>query len=159
MHHRGGFAILFACLAGGLSSGCASFVNQATHPMRIETALPDGSLRDGAECSLDDGTGSSKAYSGETTQVTRSRLDLDIVCRLPGQPDARGRLISRANVGLAGNFFFGGAVGAAIDLGNASAYTYPTWVRLVFGQSLVFDRRLEEDGKPLMGLPPADRPS
>jgi hypothetical protein len=34
------------------TTGCASIVNETTHPMRIETTKVDGSAVDGAECKL-----------------------------------------------------------------------------------------------------------
>ena len=63
--------------------------------------------------------------------------------------------ISRANAGLAGNIIFGGGIGAIIDHNKGTAYTYPTWVQLVFGQTLVFDRSTEKEGTPVTGtIPP-----
>ena len=72
----------------------------------------------------------------------------------PKNPDAVGRAISRANAGLAGNIIFGGGIGAIIDHNKGTAYTYPTWVQLVFGQTLVFDRSTEKDGQPVTGTQP-----
>lgn len=37
---------------------------------------------------------------------------------------------------------------------KGTAYTYPTWVQLVFGQSLVFDRSDEKEGQPVLGKQP-----
>ncbi len=79
---------------------------------------------------------------------------MDITCVQQGQPDANGRAISRANAGMAGNIIFGGGIGAIIDHNKGTAYTYPTWVQLVFGQTLIFDRRDEKDGAPLAGKTP-----
>ncbi len=143
-----------AALVAAACSGCASFVNQPNHPLRVETATEQGERVDGAECTLFNDRGTQTMQSGETTMVLRSRGDLQIECRRPGLPPAVGQLISRANVGMAGNIFFGGAIGATIDHANASAYTYPTWIRLVFGRTLVMDRREEVDGKPLLGRDP-----
>ncbi len=144
-----------AVVVAAVCSGCASFVNQPHHPLRVETATQQGELVEGAACTLTNERGSQTMQSGETTMVMRSRGDLQIECRQPGLPPALGQLISRANVGMAGNIFFGGAIGATIDHANASAYTYPTWIRLVFGRTLVMDRREEVDGKPLLGRDPA----
>lgn len=38
--------------AGVLMTGCASIVNEATHPMKVETAKADGTMVSGAECRL-----------------------------------------------------------------------------------------------------------
>ena len=132
-------------------TGCASFVNEPTHPMRLDTLTPQGQAVSGADCRLTNEHGTQQARSGETSQVRRSNRDMDIVCRHPDQPDARARAVSRANAGLAGNIILGGAIGAVIDHSKGTAYTYPTWVQLVFGKSLVFDRRNEQDGQPLRG--------
>lgn len=73
--------------------------------------------------------------------MRRSAGDLNIDCVLTGQLPAKARVVSRANAGLAGNILFGGAIGAVVDAGNGSAFTYPTWLQLVFGEERFFDRR------------------
>lgn len=135
-------------------TGCASIVNETTHPMKIETTTADGTNVDGAECKLVNDYGTTMAKSGETSQVRRSSKDLDITCRHPSNPDAVARAISRANAGLAGNIIFGGGIGAIIDHNKGTAYTYPTWVRMVFGKTLVFDRSAEKEGQPVQGTEP-----
>jgi uncharacterized protein YceK len=134
--------------------GCASIVNETTQPMKIETKRADGTMVAGAECKISNDYGSTTAKSGETTQVRRSGKDMDIVCKDPANPDAVGRAISRANAGLAGNIIFGGGIGAIIDHNKGTAYTYPTWVQLIFGKTLVFDRSTEKDGQPVTGAEP-----
>lgn len=143
--------MILALAAVALLGGCASIVNETTHPMKVETARPDGALVTGADCRLTNDYGPFNVRSGETLQIRRSNHDLDIVCRLAEQPDAVARAISRANAGLAGNIIFGGGIGAIIDHSKGTAYTYPTWVRLVFGKAMVFDRSEEKDGQVLLG--------
>ena len=65
----------------------------------------------------------------------------------------RSRAISRANAGLAANFFNAG-VGIIVDHKKGTAYTYPTWIRLTFGKTLVFDRAQEKEGRPVEGTEP-----
>ncbi|WP_349742284.1 hypothetical protein [Roseateles cavernae] len=143
-------------LAGTLAlTGCASIVNDSTQPMRIETKSSSGQAVAGAECKISNDYGSITAKSGDTAQVRRSSKDLDITCKHPDNPEAVARAISRANAGLAGNILFGGGIGAIIDHNKGTAYTYPTWVQLVFGKSLVFDRSVEKDGQPVLGTEPA----
>ena len=89
--------------------------------------------------------------SGDTTQIRRSSKDMDITCKHATNPDATARAISRANAGLAGNIIFGGVIGAVIDHNKGTAYTYPTWIRMVFGKTLVFDRSAEKEGQPVLG--------
>jgi hypothetical protein len=145
---------LSATAAAVLCAGCASIVNDTTQPMKLDTRRDDGRQVAGAECQLSNDYGSIVAKSGSTVQVRRSSKDLDIVCKDPANPDATGRAISRANAGLAGNILFGGGIGAIIDHNKGTAYTYPTWVQLTFGKTLVFDRSAEKDGQPVTGAEP-----
>lgn len=140
-------------------TGCATVVNETTHPMKIETLTPQGTAVAGADCRLTNDYGSTQARSGETSQVRRSGKDLDITCKHPDNPDAVARAISRANAGMAGNILIGGGIGAIIDHNKGTAYTYPTWVQLVFGKTLVFDRSAEQDGRPVTGAEPAAAPA
>jgi uncharacterized protein YceK len=135
-------------------SGCASIVNDSTHPMKVETKTPAGELVAGAECKLSNDYGTVTVRSGETSQVRRSSKDLDIVCKDPKNPDATARAISRANGGMWGNIILGGGIGAIIDHNKGTAYTYPTWVQLVYGKSLVFDRAAEKEGQPTLATEP-----
>ena len=136
-------------------AGCASITNDTTHPMKVETKEPTGQFITGADCKLTNDYGSVSVKSGDTVQVRRSNKDLDIVCKLSSNPDATARAISRANAGMFGNIIFGGGIGAIIDHTKGTAYTYPTWVQLVFGQTLVFDRMSENGGQPTPASAPA----
>ena len=138
-------------MAALLLGGCASVVNDTTHPIKVETKTQAGSLVPGAECRMTNDHGTFTVKSGDTAQVRRSGKDLDIVCKDPANPEATARAVSRANGGMWGNIILGGGVGAIIDHNKGTAYTYPTWVQLVFGQSLVFDRSNEKEGQPVMG--------
>ena len=141
-------SIVMSVLALG---GCASVVNDTTHPIKVETKTQAGALVPGADCRLTNDYGTFTVKSGDTTQVRRSSKDLDIVCKDPANPEATARAVSRANGGMWGNIILGGGVGAIIDHNKGTAYTYPTWVQLVFGQSLVFDRSSEKEGQPVLG--------
>lgn len=136
-------------------SGCASIVNDTTHPMKLETRTKDNQFVQGAECTITNDYGSIAVKSGATALVRRSSKDLDISCKHPQNPDAVARAISRANAGLAGNILFGGGIGAIIDHNKGTAYTYPTWIQLTFGETLVFDRSDEQEGAPVPGKPPS----
>lgn len=143
---------LAAAVAALTLGGCASVVNDATQSLRIETKTADGRLVAGADCSLTGDRGTMSARSGETLPVRRSAADLDIVCRHAGQPEAAARVVSRANAGFAGNLILGGGIGMLVDHKKGTAYTYPSWVQLVFGRTLVFDRSAERDGLPVPGI-------
>lgn len=146
--------LVLAIAAVAALSGCASVVNDSTHPMKVETLTSDGKAFSGAECKLGNDYGSITVKSGDTAQVRRSSKDMDITCVASNQVDAKGRAISRANGGMFGNIIFGGGIGAIIDHNKGTAYTYPTWIQLVFGQTRVFDRGDEKDGMPLAGRLP-----
>lgn len=135
-------------------TGCASIVNDSTHPMKVETKTADGQTVAGAECKITNDYGTVTARSGETTTVRRSAKDLDISCKGPSNEEAGGRAISRATGGMFGNILFGGGIGAIIDHNKGTAYSYPTWVQLVFGKTLVFDRSAEKEGQPVLGMEP-----
>jgi hypothetical protein len=150
--------MLCAGLCALVMTGCASIVNDTNHPIKVETLTDQGKAVSGADCRLTNDYGTTLAKSGETTQVRRSSKDLDITCKHPDNPDAMARAISRANAGMAGNIIFGGGIGAIIDHNKGTAYTYPTWVRMVFGKTLVFDRSSEKEGQPVDGTEPAAKP-
>lgn len=147
--------LLIASVGAVLSVGCATVVNETTQPIKVETLRADGTAVSAAECRLTNDYGSISMKSGDTAQVRRSGADLDIVCKDPANPEAVARLISRANAGMLGNIILGGGIGAIIDHNKGTAYTYPTWVRLEFGRTLVFDRSHEKDGQPVAGTAPA----
>ena len=140
-------------------TGCASVLNDVTNGMRIDTRTASGQTIDGAECVVTNDRGSSTIRSGLTQAVRRSSKDLDITCSHPGQPAATGKAISRANAALAGNIIIGGVIGAVVDHNRGTAYTYPTWIEMVFGKSLVFDRSSEKEGTPLRGTPVGSLPT
>ena len=129
-------------------TACASITNDTSHPMKLETKTAQGQLTTDADCSFTNDYGISTGKSGGSVSIRRSSKDLDIVCKKAGLPDAMARLISRANGGMFGNILFGGGIGAIIDHNKGTAYTYPTWIQMVFGSSLVFDRTNEKEGQP-----------
>jgi uncharacterized protein YceK len=154
LHRESLLKLLLATVAVFALSGCASVMNDSTHPMKIETLTSDGKVISGAECKLGNDYGSITVKSGDTAQVRRSSKDMDLTCASNNQIDAKGRAISRANGGMFGNIILGGGIGAIIDHNKGTAYTYPTWIQLVFGQTRVFDRSDEKDGMPLTGRLP-----
>jgi hypothetical protein len=135
-----------------LFSGCASIMNDSTHPMKIDAKTADGRLVSGADCKVTNDYGDNRFKSGDTIQARRSSKDLDIVCTDASAGTASGRAISRVNGGMFGNIILGGGIGALIDHNKGTAYTYPTWVQLVFGKLLSFDRNAEKEGQPLQGV-------
>lgn len=143
---------LLAAVASLTLGGCASVMNDPTQSLRIETKTADGRMVPGAECRLSTDAGTVTARSGETVPIRRSGADIDVVCRHGSNPEAGGRIVSRANAGFAGNIILGGGIGMIVDHKKGTAYTYPSWIQLVFGRTLVFDRSAERDGMPVPGL-------
>lgn len=131
-----------------LLTGCATVVNDSSQPIRIETTTTEGDEIEGVECKVTNDKGHYKMSSGDTVLVRRSSKDLDISCVSPKKGKASARLISRVNGGMFGNIVLGGGVGAIIDHNKGTAYTYPSWVKLVFGDTLVFDKSNEKEGLP-----------
>jgi uncharacterized protein YceK len=141
--------------AAVLLSGCASVINDKTHPMKIETKTETGELVAGAECTLKNDKATSTAKSGEMTNVRRSNADLEVSCKHPTNPEANAKAISRVNGGMFGNIILGGGIGAIIDHNTGNAYTYPAWIQLIFGKTLTFDRRNEKENEPVPPTPEA----
>src|SRR5690554_841096 len=125
--------IALALAAALMFTGCATVMNDSTHSVRVDTVTEDGELLTGADCRVYNDKYHATFQSGDTIQARRSARDLEITCKIDGYPDAVGRATSRANAGMWGNILVGGAVGAIVDHSKGTAYTYPTWVRLVFG--------------------------
>lgn len=140
-------------------TGCASITMSEFHGMRVDTQATDGTAVMGADCKLANDFAGVEVKSGASANVRRSNKDMDIVCSSANRPDARGVAISRANAGLAGNILFGGGIGAIIDHNTGKAYTYPNWVQLIFGETRIFDRRLDKEGEPNAGVLPGQTPA
>lgn len=149
-------SIYLAASAALLFSGCASVVNDTTHPVRVETKTEAGVLVPGADCTLTNDKASTTVKSGDIANVRRSNADLVITCKLSTNSEAAAKATSRVNGGMFGNILLGGGVGMVIDHNRGTAYTYPTWMQLVFGQTLSFDRKDEKEGQPVA---PAGEPA
>jgi hypothetical protein len=143
--------LIGAVLASLMATGCASIVNDSNAPIRVETFNQAGKEVKDMECKVENDYGVQTVKTPGTISVHRSSKDLQIVCSKPGERDAKGVAISRANAGLAGNIIFGGGIGAIIDHNKGTAYTYPQWIRLVVDKLMTFDRRIDTDGAPNLG--------
>lgn len=132
-------------------TGCASFTVGEKQTVKIETLTPAGDPIPGAQCRLNNDKATANTSSGRNVVVRRSSDNLMVLCTMAGQPAASGQAVSRANIGVWGNAVFGGLIGTAIDLGSGSGYTYPTWIRLVFGEDRLFDRRADREDGPVLG--------
>lgn len=141
-----GLAAIFAML-----TGCASVTQGTEQSIKVETLTATGQSIDGAQCQWSNDKGSATMASGQSALVRRSGANLSLRCDMAGQATAKGQAISRANAGLAGNILIGGGIGAAIDVGTGAAYTYPTWIQLVFGEERLYDRGEHRDDSAATG--------
>lgn len=141
--------LLLVISVSTLFTGCASVMNDSSHTIKLETKTADGKLVTGADCKMINDYGSFSVKSGESLAVHRSSKDLELNCVHPENGNAKGRAISRVNGGMFGNIIIGGGIGAVIDHNRGTAYTYPTWMQLVFGKELIFDRSNEKEAQPV----------
>jgi hypothetical protein len=143
-----------AALVAALSlAGCASVTHDPLQAITIETVTIDQRPIAAAGCRAANDVGIYEG-PGEQIKVRRSSDHLDLQCRHPEHGTADARVISRANAGFVGNFIVGGVVGAMVDQSSGAGYSYPTWIRLVFGKSLVFDKARDQPGQPQIGVEP-----
>jgi hypothetical protein len=145
---------LLLLATAALATGCVSYVNVFSQPMKIDTRTADGTLVAGADCQLQNDLVSQSAKSGDTIGVRRSREPLQIRCTHPAHPPAVAQAVPRINTRMIGNVLFGDGAAGLIGRSAGTTYTYPAWVQLVFGQTLVFDRSDEKDGQATPGKPP-----
>lgn len=146
-------AILFSQL-----TGCATITGDSAQSIRVETVALDGSEVKDADCELANEYGSYRLKTPGNITVRRSSGDLNITCKKEGLPDAGARAISRVNGGMFGNIIFGGGIGAIIDHSKGTGYSYPSWLRMMFGKVLAFDRTDDKDGQPSVGKEPDGKP-
>lgn len=141
----------FILLLSLFAAGCATLTHDSSQALHIDTVTSDGQPVKGANCVLANDFASVSAKSGSVVMIHRSSEDLAVTCASAGNANASGRLISRMNGGILGNVLIGGGIGALIDHNRGTAYTYPTWVQLVFGETRIYDRNSEKDGVALAG--------
>lgn len=120
--------------------GCATITTDANQLVRVETLDERGAELRGAACRLQNDGGTASVTTPAAVQVRRSAADLSVQCTAPGQPDGLATVTSRVGAGMFGNIVFGGGIGAIIDHSKGTAYNYPTWIQLVMGERLSFDR-------------------
>lgn len=148
--------LLAAITSLTLLSGCASVTHNSAQIIQVETKLANGEAVDGANCSLSNEEKTYEITTPGSLEIDRSGTDLEVTCKHPGFPDAKASVVSRANAGMYGNIILGGVIGAVIDHNTGKAYNYPTWLQLVMGKILRFDRLDEASGKPSVGIPMGD---
>lgn len=135
----------------GMLSGCASITKDANQPIQIETYSKNNQLVTGAKCVAKNERGEWFATSTGIVNVHRSGQNLLVTCDKAGEEIGNATVISRANGGMFGNILLGGGIGAIIDHNKGTAYSYPDWIRIILGESLVFDRKNNKDNEVMLG--------
>lgn len=135
-------------------TGCATVTGDRSQQIRVETFDTQGTQITGAKCKLVNDYGEQSTDESGQVTVHRSNKDILVECNKAGYPAANAVGISRANAGIYGNIIIGGGIGALIDHSNGSAYTYPKWLSLVFGQTLTFDRSDDKEGQRSVAIKP-----
>lgn len=146
-------SITLALLGGTLAtlSGCATVTTDANQTVQITTEDENHQPVQGAECVLKNERGEWHLKTQGVTKVHKSADNLLVNCTKKGMADGEGTLISRSNAGMWGNILLGGVVGAIVDHNKGTAYNYPSWIRIVMGENLVFDRDEQDGDKLLIG--------
>jgi hypothetical protein len=145
----------FILLTPTLFSGCATITNDANQSVQIETYSKEDNPISGVKCTAQNERGEWPVTSPGAVSVHRSGENLLVNCEKDGEQPGRGTVISRVNGGMFGNILFGGGIGAIIDHNKGTAYTYPSWLRIVMGENLVYDRKDEKENTPLIGVTPS----
>lgn len=141
-------------IASGVLSGCATITKDANQSVQIETYTKDNQPISGVKCVAQNDRGQWTTTTPGAVNVHRSGQNLQINCEKEAEQPGRGTVVSRANSGMFGNILIGGGIGAIIDHNKGTAYTYPSWLRIVMGDSLVYDRRNEVENSPMTGKNP-----
>jgi uncharacterized protein YceK len=134
-----------------LMSGCATITKDANQSVQIETYSKDNQAIAGVKCVAQNDRGQWSTAAPGTVSVHRSGENLLVNCEKEGEQPGKGTVVSRANGGMWGNLVFGGGIGAIIDHNKGTAYSYPSWIRIIMGDNLVFDRKDEKENQPLTG--------
>ena len=146
-------ASLFAAVS---AIGCASVTHDSLQAITVETVTSDQRAIAAADCRAANDAGT-YVGTGTKIKVRRSSDHLDLQCQHPEHGHADARVISRANAGFVGNVLVGGVIGAMVDQSSGAGYSYPTWIRLVFGKSRVFDKARDQPGQPQIGVEPGQQ--
>ena len=123
---RKDFKIPFLALAIGataLTSGCASLVNEDSQEVSVR--LMCGSKTVMATYHLQNDKGRWTLSTPGTTRVVNDNSSLEISCRGQYVPAFTVSAMPMPSVALLGNLFFGGVVGAAVDVYNNTGMKYP----------------------------------
>jgi len=105
-------------------TACASIIENNQQKVNI---VPVGAQS--VNCELKNGRESVNSLAPATTQIRRSKTDLDINCS-DNQTGATGKktVSSDLEPWTFGNILLGGIIGLGVDLGTGSAWKYPAQI-------------------------------
>ena len=109
--------------AFALISGCASLVNEDTQDISVRLMCGPKTVM--ATCHLQNDKGRWALSTPGTTRVVNDNSSLEISCRGQYVPAFTVSAMPMPSVALLGNLFFGGVVGAAVDVYNNTGMKYP----------------------------------
>jgi hypothetical protein len=152
-------ALLAAALPLG---GCATLCGDADQAIHIQTVDANDRTVSGMRCHVSNAVSD---YFGDSPmvdlRVRRSSSDLVVECRSRGQV-AQATAVSRGHIdpafAVASAVLPGGAAAFVIDRISGKSYTYPSWIRLQVGRSLVFDANDSVAGQPTRALQANNQP-
>ena len=106
-----------------LLSGCASLVNDDSQEVNVRLMCGPKTLM--ATCHLQNDKGRWTLSTPGTIRVVNDISSLEITCRGQYVPSFTVSAMPMPSVALLGNLFFGGVVGAAVDVYNNTGMKYP----------------------------------
>ncbi len=120
-------------------AGCATLTGSATQTIEVHAVDENDRAVRGVQCRLDNGTGEViVTLPANEVRIRRSSADLEIECRI-GTQLARGTAVARGDAKMENSFLPGGSIAALIDHLSGYMYSYPTPLRLRFGEHLRFE--------------------
>ena len=106
-----------------LLSGCASLVNEDSQEVSVRLMCGPKTLM--ATCHLQNDKGRWTLSTPGTIRVVNDISSLEITCRGQYVPSFTVSAMPMPSVALLGNLFFGGVVGATVDVYNNTGLKYP----------------------------------
>ncbi len=106
-------------------AGCAAIIDGSSQTLSVKT-MSAGLDVSGAQCTLTNNKGEWYVTTPGTVTVHRSYDALNVKCHKDGYTANIGSVPSVTKDMELGNIFFGGLIGAAVDMGTGDAYDYPS---------------------------------
>ena len=131
------------CIASTFLTGaCSSITQSETQALALTASYESKPVE--ANCQLKNDKGSWDAKTPSNVTVRKSNEDLEVTCKKEGMPDGILKAVSRAAGSMFGNIIFGGGIGAIIDHSKGTGYDYPNQLPVKMGESVVVDKRDEQ---------------